>query len=104
MDTNLANRLTEYADKYYEFMKLTEEEQQWIMLLLSRGVKTTIKILKLISNRPMTFAEIAEEVDCNPQTVTQKLNALSKGGFPIELTETSAFAPTGRPRKLARRT
>jgi len=41
-------------------------------------------------------------VDCNATTVSQKLNALAKGGIKLELNKT-AFLNTGRPRKLVRK-
>ena len=39
----------------------------------------------------------------NPNTITQKLNALIDGGYGgLTLTQTTAFSGTGRHRKLAR--
>lgn len=102
MDKHLGQRLQEFADSYYEFLKLSEEEKKWLLPLMSRESKSTIKMLEMIADSPKTFEEIAFELNCNVQTVTQKLNALAKGGFPIELTDKVAFAPTGRPRKLAK--
>lgn len=96
-------RLTNYAESYAKFLELEEKEREWLFPLLSRGTKTTVQILQLIAEQPMTFEELADEVGCCPTTVTQKLNALSKGGFGIEMTDTTASAPTGRPRKLVRR-
>lgn len=103
VDDTAKFRLMESADSYYEFLKLTEQEQKWLAPLLGKGARSTVKMLKLISEQPMTFEEIATEIGVNPQTVTQKLNALAKGGFPLQMNESSAFAPTGRPRKLVRK-
>lgn len=102
MHDTARQKLTELADSYYEFLRLTEVEQKWLLPIFSRGSRATIELLKMIAEQPMTFEEIALELGINQQTATQKLNALAKGGFPIELTDSSAFAPTGRPRKLAR--
>lgn len=102
MHDTARQKLTELADSYYEFLKLTEAEQKWLLPLFSRGSRTTLEMLKLIAEQPMTFEEIALELGIHQQTVTQKLNALAQGGFPIELRDSSAFAPTGRLRKLAR--
>ena len=42
-------------------------------------------------------------MDMNPNTITQKLNALIDGGYDgLTLTQTTAFPWTGRHRKLAR--
>jgi hypothetical protein len=50
------------------------------------------------------FEEIADEMDMNPNTISQKLNALIDGGYSgITLIESTAFAPIGRCRKLARK-
>jgi response regulator of citrate/malate metabolism len=103
MHEKQAEKLIDSADSYYEFLKLSAEEQKWLMPMLGKGAITTIQMLKLITEKPLTFEEIAEEIGINPHTVTRKLNALAKGGFPIEMTASSAFAPTGRPRKLAKR-
>jgi response regulator of citrate/malate metabolism len=103
MEDKVRERLTNYAESYAKFLELEEKEREWLFPLLSRGTKTTIQILELIAEQPMTFDELAAEVGCCATTVTQKLNALSKGGFGLEMTDTTAFAPTGRPRKLVRR-
>jgi predicted transcriptional regulator len=57
----------------------------------------------LIAEKPLTFEEIADEMDMNPNTITQKLNALIEGGYSgLTLTESAAFSWTGRHRRLAR--
>jgi predicted transcriptional regulator len=56
----------------------------------------------LIAEKSLTFEEIADEMDMNPNTITQKLNALIEGGYNgLTLTQTTAFSWTGRYRKLA---
>ncbi|WP_317108173.1 hypothetical protein [Chroococcidiopsis sp. SAG 2025] len=73
------------------------------MLLVGKSALLALRILDAIATRPLTFEEIAIECECHPQTVSQILNALADGDMTLQLDETSAFAPTGRPRKLARR-
>ena len=74
-----------------------------IFPLLNRGVQSSIEILELIAEKPLTFEEIAEEMEMNHNTISQKLNALIDGGYSgLTLTESTAFAQIGRCRKLAR--
>lgn len=101
MDETARSRLIGLADAIYKFRQLEVVEQQWLLQLLNRNVKSTLEILDLISEKALTFEEIADEMDMNPQTISQKLNALAEGGYPLDLSTTTAFAPTGRPRKLA---
>lgn len=103
MDSVAAQRLKEKAEAIAEFRNLTLEEQEWLFPLLARGIKNTLEMLDIISEQPLTFEEIADEMDIHPITVSQKLNALVAGGYPIDLTGNCAFAPTGRPRKLTRK-
>lgn len=88
-----------------KFRTLADSEQEWLMELLKVGKSAllALRILDAISDNPLTFEEIADICECNPQTVSQILNALEQGGMTIQLNEFSAFAPTGRLRKLARR-
>lgn len=85
------------------FRQLHPSEQEWIEPLLDQTVRTALNILDCISNRPLTFDEVAKEVQMHPQSISQILNALSVSGVSIHLSEKGAYAPTGRPRKLARR-
>lgn len=103
MDDSIRQRLTEQAKLIAKFQELESKEREWLLPLLSPGIKNTLKLLDLISDRPLTFEEIATELDIHPTTVTQKLNALVAGGYPLALTDKTAFAETGRPRKLARK-
>jgi len=42
-------------------------------------VQSRIEILELIAEKPLTFEEMADEMDMNQNTITQKLNALIDG-------------------------
>jgi len=95
-------RIQDLAENYSKFMELSEQEQEWLLPLMSNGNRKTIEMLKLISTEKLTFEQIANEIDCHSTTVTQKLNALSRGGMGIEI-DKAAFLPTGRPRKLIRK-
>jgi predicted transcriptional regulator len=85
------------------FMELEASEREWIFPLLNRGVQSCIEIIELIAEKPLTFEEIAEEMDMNHNTISQKINALMDGGYSgLTLTESTAFTQTGRCRQLAR--
>jgi len=95
-------KLEGLADNYTKFLELSDQDQQWLLPLMSRGVQKTIEMLKLISTKELTFEEIADDIDCHQTTVTQKINSLAKGGMPISVGKT-AFLHTGRPRKLLKK-
>ncbi|WP_334822187.1 ArsR family transcriptional regulator [Nostoc sp.] len=102
MDARLISRLEKLANFYYEFLSLSDEDQEWLSPGLSRSCTSTIKLLKLVIERPYTFDELATETGMNSQSISQRLNALTKGGIPLDLSISGAFLPTGRPRKLVR--
>ena len=103
MDDTARLGLRAKAKAIEQFMELEAAEREWIFPLLNRGVQSSIEILELIVEKPLTFEEIAEEMDMNHNTISQKLNALIDGGYSgLTLTESTAFAQTGRCRKLAR--
>lgn len=103
MDDTARWGLRAKAKAIEEFMNLESSERKWIFPLLNRGVQSSIEILELIAEKPFTYNEIADEMDMNPNTITQKLNALIDGGYTgLTLTQTTAFSWTGRHRKLAR--
>ena len=86
-----------------KFRQLHPDEQGWALPLLHPTIKTALTILDTIANTPLTYQEIANCCQLHPTSVRQILAALDEGGVAITLTEKSAFAPVGRPRKLARR-
>lgn len=103
MDDTARLGLRAKAKAIEQFMELEASEREWIFPLLNRGVQSSVEILELIAEKPLTFDEIADEMDMNPNTITQKLNALIDGGYSgLTLTEATAFSWTGRHRKLAR--
>lgn len=103
MDDTARLGLQAKAKAIEQFMELESSEREWIFPLLNRGVQSSIEILELIAEKPLTFNEIAEEMDMNQNTISQKLNALIEGGYSgLTLTQTTAFSWTGRYRKLAR--
>lgn len=103
MDDSVRNRLAIHALSIEDFRNLDEHEQRWLFPLLSKSVRTTIEMLDLISEQKLSFEEIATMLSISHHTVTQKLNALLAGGMTIDMSETTAYCPTGRPRKLARK-
>ena len=103
MDDTARLGLRAKAKALEQFMELEASEREWIFLLLNRGVQSSIEILELIAEKPLTFEEIADEMDMNPTTIAQTLNALIDGGYSgLTLTQATAFPWTGRHRKLAR--
>jgi predicted transcriptional regulator len=103
MDDTARLGLRAKAKAIEQFMELEASEREWIFPLLNRGVQSSIEMLELIAEKPLTFEEIAEEMDMNHNTISQKLNALIDGGYSgLTLTESTAFAQIGRCRKLAR--
>ena len=103
MDDMVRYRLQQNALAIEKFRQLPLEEQEWILPLLSKGVRSTLEILDLIASEKLTFEDIGRILGLNPMTVSQKLNTLVQGGMAIDLSETAAYAPIGRPRKLARK-
>ena len=102
MNQDTLERLRIAAPSIEKFRRLSPEEQAWLTPLLSAAVVSALGMLDAIEHEPLTFEEIGRITGRNPQTVAKILNVLSEK-IGINLTEKSAFAPTGRPRKLARR-
>lgn len=103
MNTNTTKYLKEIARFVEKFRNLHPDEQEWLEPLLRNNVKTALNILDAISNTSLSYEEIANICELHPTTVKQMLSALSEGGCTIDMSEKTAFAPTGRPRTLARR-
>lgn len=105
MNVDTIERLRNIATLIGQFRNLEVEEQEWLLELLAVGKSAvlTLRILDAIANQPLTFKEIAIECECHPQTVSQILNAVADGGLAIQMEKKSAYAPTGRPRKLAQK-
>lgn len=103
MDDKVRQRLSENALAIEKFRDLHPKEREWLLPLLSKGVRSTLEILDLIEIERLTYSEIGHILNLSPVTVSQKLNALLQGGMALELSDTAAYAPTGRPRRLARK-
>lgn len=103
MNTDTRDKLIENAGLIEKFHNLHPAEKDWLFPLLNRSIRTTVEMLELIAQERRSFEEIAGLINCHPQTVSQKINALIEGGMLIDLSAKGAIAPTGRPRKLARR-
>jgi hypothetical protein len=102
MDWKIIKRLEKQAGFFQDFLELEDSEQKWLFAGLSRSNQGVIKILKLIKNEALTYDEIADTIGCHPNTCKQKLLALYRGGFPLNMNDTCVIAETGRPRKLSR--
>ena len=100
MNDNYREKLKAIALSIYEFQRLNKSDKDKFKPLLSNGAIETLKMLDLIESQRMTFEEIAIEMNCTKDSVKQKLSALKRGGYPVDMDEKSAVALTGRPRKL----
>ncbi|MDF0556373.1 HTH domain-containing protein [Kamptonema sp. UHCC 0994] len=103
MHDDQREKICALAKTIYKFQSLEDSEKKWIKPLLSRGIVKTLEMLDLIEGNTLTFEEIADDLQIHPTTVTQRINALIEGGYPISLNGKTAIAATGRPRKLAKR-
>lgn len=105
MNVDTIERLRNTATLIEKFRNLESKEQEWLLELLSVGKSAvlTLNILDAIAHQPLTFKEIAKTCECHPQTVSQILNAVADGGIAIQMQKKTAYAPTGRPRKLVQK-
>lgn len=103
MDSRYVVKIEALAKNYHAFYQLDDSVKDVVLPLLSRGVISTIELIDLIYDTSLTFEEIAASLGINHSTVTQKLNALKNGGFPLDMDETTVIYRTGRPRKLISR-
>ncbi|MBW4677664.1 MAG: hypothetical protein KME52_27795 [Desmonostoc geniculatum HA4340-LM1] len=103
MNRDTCQKLRDAALSIEKLRSLHDSEQEWLLPLLGKSVLLALKILDAIAFDALTFEEIASECDCSKQAVSQILNALEQGGMSIQIQESSAFAPVGRLRKLAKR-
>lgn len=104
MNQETVQKIKDAALNIEKFRNLAPSDQEWLVELLKIGSSVLLvhKILDAIAARPLSFSEIAADCDCHPQTVSQILNALAGAGVAIQLNGKTAYAPTGRPRKLAK--
>jgi predicted transcriptional regulator len=107
MNQETIENLKELNKSIAYFQSLHPDEQKMLWPLLGKSVQSTIELLEAISEQPRTYAELAEITEYHPNTVSQKLNALSEF-FNIQLGSNKAYAPPskegGRMRRLARKT
>ena len=103
MNESTIERLIDAAQAIEKLRNLHSSEQQWLEPILTKTTKTALNILDAIANTPLSYEEIADICELHPTTVRQILYALKDGGCNIDLSTKTAFAPTGRPRTLARR-
>lgn len=102
MDTKSIQLLERLAPQLHTFFELADTEQDCLLPLIAKNIQSTIKILKLIEHKELTYFEIADIVELHHNTVRQKLLALKRGGFRVYLDENIAILETGRKRTLAK--
>ena len=103
MNQNTIERLKAAAPNIEKFRNLHPDEQQWLEPMLSQTMRTALAVIEAISSTALTYQEIADECELHVNSVKQILSALNEGGCRIDLRDKTAFAPTGRPRNLARK-
>ena len=86
-----------------QFRSLEKGERSWLKPLLNPTVITALKIIELIQEREMTYAEIADDLQINKNTIKQIIAALEEGGMNIKVSGKAALAEVGRLRLLKRK-
>lgn len=87
------NKLKENATRILEFQSLELGVQSLVKPLLNKTFQSTLKLLEVISeygDEGITYQELGEIVGHHPTSVSQKLNALDDGGYPLILDDESA--------------
>jgi hypothetical protein len=84
-----------------KYRELQPEEQAWLYPLLHKSVKTAIRILEAISDRPRNYEEISKITDLNKNTIKQFIYALSESGIKIQsFSEDRVYCSIGRRKQL----
>ena len=102
MNSETYNKIVALTPMLVQFQHLEPQERAWLEPLLNKSVQTAIAILDKISQREMTYKEVADDLNLNSQTAQQIINALSEGGANIQIKAKAAQAATGRLRVLKR--
>jgi hypothetical protein len=103
MDAESIKRLENASLSLHDFFELEDSEREWLIPMLSRNIRSTIELIKLIEEQPRTYSDLSGLICLHPNTIKQKLLALKRGGFPILMNEDVAVLETGRKRVLVRR-
>lgn len=104
--------MNEYTAKYLEaqamrifFLIQNEGLFAEVRPLFNKSVLSVIHMVRLIGmygDVGISFDHLAKAIRQNPSTISEKLNALARGGFPIILSESRAWEdpanPINRPR------
>lgn len=104
--------MNEYTAKYLEaqamrifFLIQNEELFTEVRPLFNKSVLSVIRMVRLIGmygDVGISFDHLAKVIGQNPATTSQKLSALSRGGFPIILSESRAWEDPANPIKRPR--
>lgn len=104
MNQDTCDKIRDSASFFTKYFELSVQEQQWIYPALNKSFQSTIEIIELIIDSPMTYDVMSETLGVNKNTIIQKINALSEGGFPIEINlEKASYRLLGKPRNLVKR-
>jgi hypothetical protein len=102
MNITSMDSLEEHALTIADFVKLEEEEQEWLLPMLNTNIQSSIKLIRLIENKQLTYEELSLKSGLCTNTVRQKILCLKKGGFPVWADDSIAVSWTGRKRLLNR--
>ena len=83
MDKSHLEKVEYLALLIFAFQKLNRKEQDVLRPLLSKEVICYLKIIDCANGK--TFEQIANDLNLDINTVKQKLRALEKIGYPIDL-------------------
>ncbi len=102
MNKSTYNKIVALAPMIAQFREIEQSEQAWLKPMMNPTVITALKIIELIEQREMTYAEIADELQIHKNTIKQIIAALEEGGVAIRVSGKVALAETGRLRLLKR--
>ncbi|MBP0015315.1 MAG: helix-turn-helix domain-containing protein [Roseofilum sp. SID3] len=85
--------LEDNAERILKFRNLDSGTQELVVPLLNKAIQSMLRILDLIAEAEdgMTYEAIADEIGQNATSIAQRLNSLSKGGYPIILSDYAAW-------------
>lgn len=102
MNPSTKEYIKECTPSIKKYWKLDADEQAWLYPLLQKSIRSAIKVLEAISDRPRNYLEIGKITHLSEHHIKQILYAVSEAGMGIQtFSDDRAYFPIGgRPRKL----